>query len=286
MVAIVTPMHPHGGIDYASMETLIEWHIESGTDGLVILGTTGESPTIEANELYELVKFAVGVAAGRVPVIGGSGTNATLKTIQLSKLVEQAGADACLVVSPYYNKPTQAGIIAHYRAVADSVSIPIILYNVPGRTACDMTLETTLQLAAHPNIVAIKEANSSPARINELTYKAADKITLLSGDDVTCADFILKGGHGFISVTANVAPKQMKELLIAAVSGDEKMTRKLDNQLACLHRDLFVESSPAPAKWALQKMGKIQGGIRLPLVELSAQGQVIVENSLKQANII
>jgi len=286
MVAIVTPMHSHGGIDYAAMEALIEWHVQSETDGLVIVGTTGESATLEDQEVYELIKFSVGVAAGRIAIIGGSGSNSTLKAIKLSKLVEQAGADACLVVSPYYNKPTQAGILQHYIAVADSVRIPIILYNVPGRTASDISVETTLELAQHKNIVAIKEANASLSRINEITYKAADKITLLSGDDATCADFMLKGGHGFISVTANVAPKAMKALSIAALAGDEKMTLELDAKINSLHRDLFVESNPAPAKWALYKMGKIQLGIRLPLVELTKEAQVVVENSLKQANIL
>jgi len=171
MVAVITPMHPHGGIDYAAMEGLIEWHIASGTNAVVVAGTTGESATLEDDELYELVKFSVGVAAGRIPIVGGSGSNSTLKAIKLSKLVEQAGADACLVVSPYYNKPTQVGIIEHYRAVADSVNVPIILYNVPGRTASDITVETTVTLAQHPNIVALKEANASTARISELTYK-------------------------------------------------------------------------------------------------------------------
>ena len=286
MVAIVTPMHAHGGIDYAAMDGLIEWHIRSGTDGIVVAGTTGEAATLGDEELYELIKFSVGVAAGRIPIIGGGGSNSTLKAIELCKLVEQAGAEACLVVSPYYNKPTQAGIIKHYAAIADSVSTPIILYNVPSRTSSDMTVETTLELAQHANIVAMKEANSSAARISEITYKAADKITLLSGDDGTCVDFMLKGGHGFISVTANIAPKEMKELSIAALSGDEKMAHGLDRDIACLHRDLFVESNPAPAKWALEKIGKIQAGIRLPLLELSAKAKVIVEASLKQAKIL
>ena len=286
MVALVTPMHENGAIDYEALEQLIEWQIEAGTDGLIIAGTTGESATLDAKELYDLIKFCVGVSAKRIPIVGGSGSNATLKTIELSKLVEHAGADACLVVSPYYNKPTQAGLVKHYWTVADSVNIPVILYNVPGRTACDMQIETTLRLAEHPNIVAIKEANASAARINEITYQAKDQITLLSGDDATCVDFMLKGGHGFISVTANVAPQQMKLIATAALAGDAEKAKALDAEIASLHRDLFVESNPSPAKWALETMGKIKSGIRLPLLELSAEAQVIVKKSLEQAKIL
>jgi len=287
LVAIVTPMHENGEIDYASYESLLEWHIQSGTDGIVVAGTTGEAPTLDIDELIDLVKFTVKVVDARVPVIAGSGTNATHNTIKRSQLVEKAGADACLVVVPYYNKPTQAGMQAHFLAVADAVNIPIILYNVPGRTSCDLLPETVSELAKHPGIVALKEAKEYDGRIQEIIAECKGKLVLLSGDDLTCREFILLGGDGVISVTANLAPAEMKQLCAAALAGDKDESKRIDETICSLHSDLFKEPSPVPAKWALKQMHKIASdGTRLPLLPLSPAGQALIRASLKKSGLL
>lgn len=287
MVAIITPMHDNGEIDYATLCDLLEWHIASGTDGIVVAGTTGEAPTLTNDELIELVSFCVKQVAGRVPVIAGSGTNATRSSIERSLQIEQAGADACLVVVPYYNKPTQAGIKAHFLAVADAVRIPVILYNVPGRTSCDMLPETVSELSVHPRIVAIKEAKETDGRIQEIIAECKGKLILLSGDDLTCREFMLLGGNGIISVTANLAPQQMKQLCTAALAGDADKANEIDAKICSLHSDLFKEPNPTPTKWSLMKMGRIPSdGTRLPLLTLSEKGQQIMQASLEKSGLL
>ena len=286
LVAIITPMHEDGRIDYDSLRNLIEWHIESGTDGLIVAGTTGEAPTLSTDELFELVKFAVEVVSGRIPVVAGSGTNSTSSSIERSHLVTKAGADALLVVVPYYNKPTQAGIKAHFLAIADAVELPIILYNVPGRTSCDMLPDTVSELSVHPRIVALKEAKEYDGRIQEIIKECKGKLLLLSGDDLTCREFMLLGGDGIISVTANIAPKAMKQLCVAALAGDAELSEEIDSKICSLHSDLFKEPNPTPTKWALVQMGKIPSdGTRLPLLTLSPKGQAIISASLQKAGI-
>jgi len=283
MVALVTPMHPNGAIDFEALERLVEWHLEEGTDGLVVLGTTGESPTINDAERVQVIDRVIKSVRERTPVIVGTGTNATTTTIAYTKAALEAGADACLLVTPYYNKPTQEGLFQHYCAVAKAVPIPQILYNVPGRTGCDLLPETAARIAeAAPNVVALKDATGKLERLAE--YKALGcKLLLLSGDDSSEMEFMLGGGHGVISVTANVAPKLMTALCRAAMKGQRKEAEAINAKLIKLHTDLFVEPNPIPVKWILAEMGMIQSGIRLPLTALSESYHARLREALAES---
>lgn len=285
IVAIVTPMQANGEIDYPALRRLIDWHLESQTDGLVILGTTGESPTIDETERKKLIEMSVAYVHHRIPLIVGTGSNCTKSTIEQTKMAMELGADAALIVTPYYNKPTQEGLYQHFSAIAKAVPIPQILYNVPGRTGCDLLPETLKRLASFANIVAIKEATGDLTRLKALLELKTD-IDLLSGDDATAAEFILQGGKGVISVTANVAPELMHELCAAALAGNRDLTLKINEKLALLHKDLFLEANPIPVKWALMHMGRIQAGIRLPLTPLSAKFHGDLKAALAMANFL
>ncbi len=285
IVALVTPMGADGALDLEALDRLIDFHVREGTQGLVIAGTTGESPTLEADELEALVRRAVEAADGRVPVIGGSGTNSTAKTIELTRRVARAGAAAALVVTPYYNKPIQAGLLAHYRAVADASEVPVVLYNVPGRTACDLAPETAAELAGHGNIAGLKEALPEPDRWARLRELCPDGFCLLSGDDHTAMDFMLGGGHGVISVTANVAPRLMRGLCDAARAGERRKAASIDDRLADLHGALFLESSPIPVKWAVARLGLIERGIRLPLTWLAPACEAPLLAAMRKAGV-
>lgn len=286
MVAIVTPMSASNDVDYDAFSTLIEWHIEQGTDGIVVLGTTGESATLRQDERTKLIQLSMKQINSRVPLIVGTGTNATHTSITLTKQAMELGADAALLVTPYYNKPTQDGLYQHYRAIAHAVALPQILYNVPGRTGCDLQPETIARLADIPNIVAVKEATGDVARVAQIKALCGDKLDLFSGDDATGMDFVLAGGKGVISVTANIAPKAMHDLIKACLEQDREQAASINQQLMPLHEKLFVESNPIPAKWALHRMGKIASGIRLPLTELSPAAQGVVESAMQQAGVI
>ncbi|MBM3351059.1 MAG: 4-hydroxy-tetrahydrodipicolinate synthase [Betaproteobacteria bacterium] len=286
LVAIVTPMLDDGQLDISSLNTLIDFHIDQGTDGIVIVGTTGESPTVDFEEHCLLIEIAVKQANKRVPVIAGTGANSTKEAILLTKKAKELGADACLLVAPYYNKPSQEGLYQHFKAVADAVDIPQILYNVPGRTGCDLSNDTTLRLAQHPNIVGIKDATGSIERGTDLLLRAPKDFAIYSGDDATGLALMLLGGHGVISVTANIAPKLMHEMCVAAMSGDVISARQINAKLFALHRKLFVEANPIPVKWTLAEMGKIKSGIRLPLVSLSPQFHDDLRGACKQAGVI
>ena len=286
LVAIVTPMHPDGSLDLPALDALIDFHIAEGSDGIVIVGTTGESPTVDVEEHCLLIKAAVQRVNGRVPVIAGTGANATSEAIALTKKAKSLGADACLLVAPYYNKPTQEGLYQHYLAVANAVDIPQILYNVPGRTGCDISNDTVLRLASHKNIIGIKDATGNIERGTDLLLRAPKDFAVVSGDDASAMCLMLLGAKGVISVTANVAPKLMYQMCIAAAKGDAITARALNAQLFMLHQKLFVEANPIPVKWVLQQMGKIETGIRLPLVNLSAQYHGVLLNASKQAHIL
>lgn len=286
MVALVTPMLEDETVDYDALQKLIEFHIESETDAIVAVGTTGESATLGFKEHCEVVRFVVEKAAGRIPVIAGTGANSTREAIELTECAKEAGADACLLVTPYYNKPTQEGLYQHYKKIAETVDIPQILYNVPGRTAVDMSSETTIRLSTIKNIVGIKDATGDLARVAEVKAGVSDDFALYSGDDATAIDFILAGGHGGISVTANVAPKQLRDAYAAALAGDAEQAHQLDVPLQDLHRDLFVEANPIPVKWALHDMGMIGKTIRLPLTVLSESAQPTVHAALQKAGIV
>ncbi len=272
IVALVTPMTPGTlAVDNEALKRLVDWHIASGTDAIVAVGTTGESATLEVEEHLAVIKTCVEQAAGRIPIIAGTGANCTREAIQLTRGAQQAGADACLLVTPYYNKPTQQGLILHFQAIAEAVAIPQILYNVPGRTACDMLAETVCELARVDNIVGIKEATGDIRRAEAIMAGCGDDFAVYSGDDITAVELMLRGGKGNISVTANVAPTQMRALCAAAIAGKEEMARRLNDALAALHEKLFVEANPIPVKWALAEMGLIaHDAIRLPLTPLSA----------------
>lgn len=286
LVAIVTPMFEDGRLDIPSLNALIDFHIDQGTDGIVIVGTTGESPTVDFDEHCLLIKTAVEQVSRRVPVIAGTGANSTKEAIVLTQKAKELGADACLLVAPYYNKPTQEGLYQHFKAVADAVNIPQILYNVPGRTGCDLTNDTTLRLAVHPNIVGIKDATGGIERGTDLLLRAPKGFAVYSGDDATGAALMLMGGHGVISVTANVAPKLMHEMCVAAMAGDVAATREINAKLFALHQKLFVEANPIPVKWVLAEMGLIKTGIRLPMVNLSSQYHDVLRNASKPAQIL
>jgi len=271
IVALVTPMTMDGAVDYPALSALVEWHISSGTDAIVAVGTTGESPTLEVEEHYEVIRHLVHIVAGRIPVIAGTGANSTSEAIEWTAAAMEIGADACLLVSPYYNKPSQRSLFAHHQAIAEAVDIPQILYNVPGRTACDMLPDTILRLAEHPNIVGVKEATGNLQRGKEIIDHCPPGFVVYSGDDATALELILLGAKGNISVTANVVPAVMARICRLGLEDRATEARVLNETIAQLHKDLFLESNPVPVKWALQQMGRIQGGIRLPLVELDAQ---------------
>ncbi len=287
MVALVTPMLESGAVDFEALEALIEWHIESGTDAIVSMGTTGESATLDFEEHGEVVAFTVKQVAGRVPVIAGTGANSTSEAIELTAFAKGVGADACLLVTPYYNKPTQEGLYQHYKKVAESVDIPQILYNVPGRTACDLLSETVARLAKVENIIGIKEATGDLDRLKQIQKLVDDpEFDLYTGDDGSAVEFILLGGHGGISVTANVLPKELHEVYTLALEGHADEARALDAKIAGLHEVMFVESNPIPVKWALYEMGKIRKGIRLPLTELSEIHRPTIAAALKQVGAL
>lgn len=286
IVALVTPMLDNGDVDYAALERLIEFHIENGTDAIVSVGTTGESATLDFDEHRAVIARTVEVVNQRIPVIAGTGANSTAEAIDLTRGAMEAGADACLLVVPYYNKPTQEGLYQHFRTIARAVPVPQVLYNVPGRTAVDMLPETVARLADIPNIVGIKEASGNLDRTAALLDLCADRLDVFSGDDDIGAQVILQGGKGVISVTANVAPKLMHEMCAAALSGDADKTAEIDAVLASVHRAMFVESNPIPVKWALHEMGMIESGIRLPLTPLAPALHDSVRNALKSANLL
>jgi 4-hydroxy-tetrahydrodipicolinate synthase len=285
MVALVTPMRADGSIDLAALDRLLDWHIAAGTDAIVAVGTTGESATLDFQEHCEVIAHTVRHIAGQIPVIAGTGANATREAIHLTQCAREAGADACLLVTPYYNKPTQEGLFLHYRAVAEAVEIPQILYNVPGRTAVDLLPETVERLASIPNIVGLKEALGKAERTRELVQRVGGRLELYSGDDATALDFLLAGGQGVISVTANVAPEMMHEMCAAALAGDAARAAAINDRLEGLHRNLFLEANPIPVKWAVARMGLIPDGIRLPLTPLSQPCHEPVLQAMRQAGI-
>jgi 4-hydroxy-tetrahydrodipicolinate synthase len=286
LVAIVTPMREDGSLDLDAYRRLIEWHIADGTNGIVAVGTTGESPTVDYDEHCELIRIAVETVRGRIPVVAGTGGNSTTEAVELTAFAKGVGADATLQVVPYYNKPTQEGLFRHFCKVAETVDLPMILYNVPGRTVADLSTETTLRLAQVPGIVGLKDATGDLARASDLLKRAPKSFSVYSGNDDSALALMLLGGHGVISVTANVAPRLMSELCKAALAGDLSGARALNNRLLPLHLKLFVEPNPVPVKWALQRMGRIDGAIRLPLVPLSEANQPAVEAALREVSLI
>ncbi len=285
LVAIVTPMQDDGSLDFPRLRSLIDWHIAEGTDGIVIVGTTGESPTVTVSEHCELIRVAVEHCAGRVPVIAGTGANSTAEAVELARFAAQAGANAHLSVVPYYNRPTQEGLYRHFRTIAEAVELPLILYNVPGRTVADLANDTVLRLAAVPNIVGLKDATGNLDRACDLIERAPADFALYSGDDMTSAAFLMLGGHGVISVTANVAPRAMHALCAAAAAGDMRTLRETNATLTGLHRDLFCEANPIPVKWAVARMGLVGDGLRLPLTPLSAAHHERVRAAMRKAGI-
>jgi 4-hydroxy-tetrahydrodipicolinate synthase len=286
IVALVTPMLDDKSIDWDSLDGLVDWHIEMGTNAIVPVGTTGESATVDVDEHCRIVKRVVDVAAGRVPVIAGTGANATMEALELTRAARDAGADACLLVTPYYNRPTQEGLYQHYKLIAESVKIPQILYNVPSRTACDMLPETVARLSPIENIVGIKEATGDIHRAQQILELCGENMVIYSGDDATAIELILNGAVGSISVTANVAPRLNAEACQFALQGRAEEARAIDARLVALHKILFIESSPIPVKWALKEMGKIRNGIRLPLTELSEKCHAAVTEALNQAGVL
>jgi 4-hydroxy-tetrahydrodipicolinate synthase len=285
MVAIVTPMHDDGSLDLDAFRKLIDWHIEQGTDGIVVVGTTGESPTVDFDEHHVLIKAAVEHARKRVAIVAGTGANSTREAIELSQYAKEAGADATLSVVPYYNKPTQEGLYRHFRAIAEAVDIPMIVYNVPGRTVADLQTETMVRLAQVPHIVGLKDATANLERGAELLRQLPLHVAVYSGDDATGLALMLLGGHGVISVTANVAPKLMHEMCVAALKPDPARAREINQRLMGLHHDLFCEANPIPVKWAVASMKLMKPGIRLPLTPLSASCHERVRAAMKQAGI-
>jgi 4-hydroxy-tetrahydrodipicolinate synthase len=285
LVAIVTPMHADGSLDIDSLRKLIDFHIQQGTDGIVIVGTTGESPTVDFDEHCQLIRTTVEQVDGRIPVIAGTGANCTREAIELTQQAKDAGADACLLVAPYYNRPTQEGLYQHFRAVAEAVDIPQLLYNVPGRTGCDIANDTAMRLAEIPNIVGIKDATANIERGTDLLRRAPPGFAVYSGDDATTLALLLLGGQGVISVTANVAPKLMHDMCVAAFAGNVKLAREINLKLFPLHQKLFVEANPIPVKWALSEMGLIQPGLRLPLTPLAAQYHDTLRAAMRCAEI-
>jgi 4-hydroxy-tetrahydrodipicolinate synthase len=285
LVAIVTPMHEDGRLDMARFRELIDWHVAEGTDGIVVVGTTGESPTVDFDEHKELIRVAVDHAKGRIPIIAGTGGNSTAEAVELTGSAKKAGATACLSVVPYYNKPTQEGLYRHFRKVAETVDLPMILYNVPGRTVADLANDTVMRLAQVPGVIGIKDATANIERGTDLIKRAPRNFALYSGDDATALALILLGGQGVISVTANVAPRLMHEMCAAALVGDVKKAREINLRLLALHQKLFVEANPIPVKWALAQMGRIEPGLRLPMTPLAERCHDTVRTALAEAGI-
>jgi 4-hydroxy-tetrahydrodipicolinate synthase len=286
IVALVTPMRADGAVDYPALNRLVEWHIQSGTNSIVAVGTTGESATLDVDEHCEVIRQTVVAAKGRIPIIAGTGANSTTEAIELTECAKAAGADACLLVTPYYNKPSQRGLYEHYKKVAESVDIPQLLYNVPGRTACDLLPDTIARLAVLPNIIGVKEATGNLQRGREVLALSSPTFTVYSGDDATAVELILLGAKGNISVTANVKPEVMARACKLALDGKAAEARALDATVADLHRDLFLEGNPVPVKWALHAMGKIEGRLRLPLVELDPKFHDTLRATLKKTGAL
>jgi 4-hydroxy-tetrahydrodipicolinate synthase len=286
IVAIVTPMHEDGSLDWVAFRALIDFHIAEGSDGIVVVGTTGESPTVDVEEHEALIQVAVEHAAGRIPIIAGTGANSTKEAIELASFSRRAGAAASLTVVPYYNKPTQEGLYQHFKTIAEAVDMPHILYNVPGRTACDLSNDTVLRLAQIPNIVGIKDATGDIERGSDLLQRAPKDFAIYSGDDASTLALMLLGAHGTISVTANVAPKLMHQMCEAALLGEVVKAREINFRLLGLHCHLFVEANPIPVKWAVARMGMMKNSLRLPLLPLTANAQTVVEAAMYQAGII
>ena len=286
MVALVTPMDAKGGLDWDALSKLVDFHLQEGTNAIVAVGTTGESATLDVNEHVETIRRVVDQVAGRIPVIAGTGANSTREAIELTRNAQSVGADACLLVTPYYNKPTQEGLFQHFRHIAESVAIPQILYNVPGRTACDMLPETVERLSKISNIIGIKEATGDLQRAQEILDRVDADFLVYSGDDATAVELMLMGGKGNISVTANVAPRAMAELCAAAIAGDAATARAINERMMPLHKNLFIEANPIPVKWALNEMGLMQDGIRLPLTWLSPRCHEPLRQAMRQSGVL
>ncbi len=285
-VALITPMFDDGIVDYEALNHLIDFHIDSGTSSIVSVGTTGESATVGVKEHLKIINHTVKYAAKRIPIIAGTGANSTSEAIELTQEAKNLGADACLLVTPYYNKPTQDGLFQHYKLIAESVNIDQILYNVPGRTAVDMSVDVVSKLSEISNIIGIKDATGDLSVIKQLVEKCPEDFLLLTGDDATAVDFLIAGGHGGVSVTANIAPKEVQKIYLAAIAGNIKLAKNLNSKLENFHKNLFLEANPIPVKWALHKMGKCEKGIRLPLLVLSNECKSIIENDLKEFNLV
>ena len=286
MVALVTPMDAQGHLDWDSLGKLVDFHLQEGTNAIVAVGTTGESATLDVEEHIQVIEFVVKRVAGRIAVIAGTGANSTREAIELTKNAKKAGADACLLVTPYYNKPTQEGLYQHFKHIAEAVDIPQILYNVPGRTACDMLADTVVRLSSVPNIIGIKEATGDLVRAKDIISRVDSDFLVLSGDDPTAVELILLGGKGNISVTANVAPRAMADLCNAALKGEAELARAINDKLMPLHKNLFLEANPIPVKWALHEMGLMPEGIRLPLTWLSATCHEPLRQALRQSGVL
>jgi 4-hydroxy-tetrahydrodipicolinate synthase len=286
IVALVTPMHEDGSIDYDGLRRLVDWHIAEGTDCLAVVGTTGESPTVSMEENCEVIRVAVEQAAGRVPVMAGAGANNTREAIELTAFAKKVGADCTLQVVPYYNRPSQEGIYRHFKAIAEAVDLPVVLYNVPGRTVADMLPETALRLAQVPGVIGIKEASGNIERAAQLIKNAPRGFSIYSGDDGTAIALMLLGGHGNVSVTANVAPRLMHEMCAAAIAGEARRATAIHLRLLSLHRQLFCEPSPAPTKWAMSRLGLCGPTVRLPIVSLTEAGQSTVEAALRDSGLL
>ena len=286
MVAIVTPMDAHGALDWQALTKLVDFHLQEGTDALVVVGTSGESATLNVEEHVEVIRRVVDQVKGRIPVIAGTGANCTREAVELTRNAKSVGADACLLVTPYYNKPTQEGLYQHFKHIAEAVAIPQILYNVPGRTVCDMLADTVVRLSAVPNIVGIKEATGDIARAKDIIARVPSDFYVYSGDDATAYELMLAGGKGNISVTANIAPRAMHELCQLALAGDAAGAKALNDRLMPLHENLFLEANPIPVKWALQQMGLIEQGIRLPLTWFSEQYHDTLRQAMRQSGIL
>ena len=286
IVAIVTPMHEDGSLDWDAFRALIDFHIDQGTDGIVVVGTTGESPTVDLDEHESLIAEAVRHSAQRIPIIAGTGANSTREAIELASFSQRAGAFASLTVVPYYNRPTQEGMYQHFKAIAEAVEMPHILYNVPGRTVADMSNDTVLRLAQIPNVVGIKDATGDIERGSDLLQRAPADFAVYSGDDASTLALMLLGAHGTISVTANVAPKLMHEMCVAAMNGEVERAREINFRLLGLHRNLFIEANPIPVKWAVARMGRMKNTLRLPLTPLTQGAYSAVEQAMRQAGIL
>ena len=286
IVALVTPMFEDGNVDYEALRSLIDWHIAEGTDCIGVVGTTGESPTVSVEEHCQIIRVAVEHAAGRVPIMAGAGANSTREAIELTQFSKEVGADCTLQVVPYYNKPSQEGIYQHFKAIAEGVDLPVVLYNVPGRTVADMLPETALRLAQVPGVVGVKEASGNIERAAQLIKQAPEGFKIYSGDDGTAVALMLLGGHGNVSVTANVAPRLMHQLCMAAIAGDVKLAREIHFRLLSLHKQLFCEPSPAPTKWAMHRLGRCRPDVRLPITPLTAAGQALVDAALSDAGLV